>query len=184
MKKTISKFILFLKGWKVAGDIPKDISKCIIIAAPHTSNWDFVIGRAFGYLLSMNAKYLGKSQLFTPLYGWFFRLTGGIPVDRTKHNNLVSFSMDLFNKSKKLIITLSPEGTRQRVDKWKLGFYHIAVGAKIPIVISFLDYKEKKVGIGKVIYPSGNIKKDMQIIQDFYKTITPKYPELYNPVIF
>ena len=105
-------------------------------------------------------------------------------MDRTKHNNLVSFSMDLFNKSKKLIITLSPEGTRQRVDKWKLGIYHIAVGAKIPIIISFLDYKEKKVGIGKVIYPSGNIKKDMQIIQDFYKTITPKYPELYNPVIF
>ena len=184
MKGRIAQFILRLQGWRVVGDVPAEISKYVIIAAPHTSNWDFVIGRAFGYTLGMEAKYLAKSQLFKPPYGWFFRWTGGISVDRAKHNSLVDFTIDLFNRSEQLIVGLTPEGTRTKVDKWKLGFYHIAVGAKLPIVLSFMDYKRKEAGVGKIVYPSGDLEKDLQIIEDFYKTINPKNPDLYNPKIY
>ena len=183
MKKAIAKFILWLQGWRVVGDIPSDIPKYVILVAPHTSNWDFVIGRAFGYTLGIEAKYLGKSQLFKPPYGWFFRWMGGIPVDRTQHNSLVDFTIDLFNRSEQLIVGLAPEGTRKKVDRWKQGFYYIAVGANIPIVLSYMDYKKKEAGVGKIIYPSGELEKDLQIIEDFYKTINPKIPELYNPKI-
>lgn len=183
MKKRVAQLILWLKGWKVVGD-PPSFPKYVILAAPHTSNWDFVIGRAFGYTLGIEAKFLGKSQLFRPPYGWFFRWMGGIPVDRTKHNSLVEFTIDLFNRSQYLAVGLAPEGTRQRVERWKQGFYHIAAGANVPIVLSFMDYKRKEAGVGKVIFPSGDIEKDMLDIESFYKTVVPKKPELYNQKIF
>jgi 1-acyl-sn-glycerol-3-phosphate acyltransferase len=90
-------------------------------------------------------------------------------VDRAKHNSLVDFTIDLFNRSEQLIVGLTPEGTRKKVDKWKLGFYHIAVGAKLPIILSFMDYTRKEAGVGKILYPSGDLLKDLQIIEDFYK---------------
>ncbi len=183
MRKLLASFILWLQGWKVVGEIPQ-IKKYVIIAAPHTSNWDFVIGRSFGYMLGIEAKYLGKSQLFKPPFGWFFRLTGGIPVDRTKHNSLVTFTIDLFNQSKELVVGITPEGTRTRVEKWKQGFYHIAEGANVPILLSFMDYKRKEAGVGKIIYPSGDIEKDMSIIEEFYKGVSAKIPEHYNPKIY
>lgn len=183
MKKLISKFVLWIMGWKVMGEIPR-ISKYVIVAAPHTSNWDFVIGRAFGYLLGIEAKFLGKSQLFKFPYGWLFRIMGGIPVDRTKHNSLVDFTIDLFHNSEALVLGLAPEGTRKSVSKWKHGFYYIALGAKVPIVLAFMDYKKKQAGIGKIIYPSGNIKEDFELIETFYQSITPRYPHHYNPKIF
>lgn len=183
MKEVISKLVLWLKGWKVVGEIPK-IKKYVIIAAPHTSNWDFVIGRCFGYMLGIKVKYLAKSQLFKPAFGWFFTCTGGIPVDRTKHNSLVAFTTELFIQSKELVVGIAPEGTRKRVEKWKQGFYHIAIGANVPIVLSFMDYKRKEAGVGKILYPSGNIEKDMSIIEEFYRGVNPKNPEYYNPKIY
>ena len=111
MKKAISYAILKIMGWKIVGDIPS-VKKYVIILAPHTSNWDFIIGRCFGYILGIEAKFLGKSQLFKFPYGWIFTLMGGIPVDRTKHNNLVSFAIDLFNNREELVLGLAPEGSR------------------------------------------------------------------------
>ncbi len=183
MKKLIATFILWLQGWKVVGEMPQ-IKKYVIIVAPHTSNWDFVIGRSFGYMLGIESKYLGKSQLFKPPFGWFFKFTGGIPVDRSKHNSLVAFTIDLFNKNKELVIGIAPEGTRKRVDKWKQGFYHIAIGANVPIVLSFMDYKRKEAGVLKILHPSGDIEKDMSIIEEFYKDFNPKKPDYYNPKIY
>lgn len=183
MKKRVAQFLLWLKGWKAVGE-PPSFPKYVIVAAPHTSNWDFFIGRAFGYTLGIEAKFLAKSQLFRPPYGWLFRWMGGIPVDRTKHNSLVEFTIDLFHRSERLAVGLAPEGTRQRVDKWKQGFYHIALGANVPIVLSFMDYERRAAGIGKVLYPSGNLEKDMLEIESFYKTVVPKKPELYNQKIF
>lgn len=183
MKKLVSRLILKLMGWKVVGDIPAE-KKYVIIVSPHTSNWDFIIGRCFGYMLEIEAKYLGKSQLFRFPYGWLFRWLGGIPVDRKKHNNLVAYAIDLFNSSQELVLGLAPEGSRSKVDKWKLGFYHIAVGANIPIALAFLDYQSKEAGVKKMFYPSGDMSKDLQQIEDFYKKVTPKYPEKYNPKIF
>jgi len=182
MKKLISRGVLKLMGWKVIGNIPT-AKKYIIIVAPHTSNWDFVVGRCFGYLLEIKAKFFGKSQLFRFPFGWLFRLMGGIPVDRAKHNNLVSFAIDLFNVSDELVIGLAPEGSRSSVEAWKLGFYHIAVGANIPIAVSFLDYQKKEAGIGFMFKPSGNLSQDLKKIEAFYQTISPKYSEKYNPKI-
>ncbi|MGB1931828.1 MAG: lysophospholipid acyltransferase family protein [Flavobacteriales bacterium] len=183
MKKIVSKLILYVMGWKVVSDIPTQ-KKYVIIVSPHTSNWDFIIGRCFGYMLEIEAKYLGKSQLFRFPYGWIFRLLGGIPVDRSKHNNLVAYAVDLFKSSNELVLGLAPEGSRSRVEKWKLGFYHIAVGANIPIALAYLDYAKKEAGIGEMFLPSGEIQKDLQKIEDFYKGISPKYSEKYNSKIF
>ena len=183
MKKIVSKLILHIMGWKVVSDIPT-LKKYVIIVAPHTSNWDFIIGRCFGYMLEIEAKYLGKSQLFRFPYGWIFRMLGGISVDRSKHNNLVAYAIDLFKTSEKLVIGLAPEGSRSRVEKWKLGFYHIALGAKIPIALAYFDYAKKEAGILEMFYPSGEIHKDLQIIEDFYKNISPKYSDKYNSKIF
>ena len=108
MKKIVSKLILYVMGWKVVSDIPTQ-KKYVIIVSPHTSNWDFIIGRCFGYMLEIEAKYLGKSQLFRFPYGWIFRLLGGIPVDRSKHNNLVAYAIDLFKSSEGLVLGLAPE---------------------------------------------------------------------------
>lgn len=183
MKKIIAIFILRIQGWKIIGEIPK-LSKYIIISAPHTSNWDFVIGRAFGYVLGIKAKYLAKHELFRFPYGWFFRLTGGIPVERDKNNNLVNFTTLLFQNTNELVVAIAPEGSRKRVKKWKQGFYHISIAANVPIVLSFMDYKRKEAGVGKILYPSGDIEKDMLIIQEFYKNINPKIPEYYNSKIY
>ena len=183
MKKLVSKLILYMLGWKVVSDIPT-LKKYVIIVSPHTSNWDFIIGRCFGYMLEIEAKYLGKSQLFRFPYGWIFRLLGGIPVDRSKHNNLVAYAIDLFKSSEELVLGLAPEGSRSRVEKWKLGFYHIAVGANIPIALAYLDYAKKEAGIGEMFLPSGEIQKDLQKIEDFYKGISPKNSEKYNSKIF
>ena len=130
-------------GWKVVSDIPNH-KKYVIIVSPHTSNWDFIIGRCFGYMLELEAKYLGKSQLFRFPYGWIFRLLGGIPVDRSKHNNLVAYAVDLFKSSDQLVLGLAPEGSRssRKMETW---FYHIAVGANIPIALAYLDYAKKLV---------------------------------------
>ena len=170
-------------GWKVVGDIPTQ-KKYVIIVSPHTSNWDFIIGRCFGYMLEIEAKYLGKSQLFRFPYGWIFRWLGGIPVDRSKHNNLVAYAIDLFNSSEELVLGLAPEGSRSRVDSWKLGFYHIAAGANIPIALGFLDYQKREAGIGEMFYTSGDLQKDLQKIENFYKKITPRHKEKYNSKIF
>ena len=183
MKKLVSRLILNLLGWKVVSDIPTQ-KKYVIIVSPHTSNWDFIIGRCFGYMLEIEAKYLGKSQLFRFPYGLIFRLLGGIPVDRSKHNNLVAYAIHLFKSYEELVLGLAPEGSRSRVEKWKLGFYHIAVGANIPIALAYLDYAKKEAGIGEMFLPSGDMEKDLQKIEGFYKGISPKYSEKYNSKIF
>lgn len=183
MKKLVSRLILNLLGWKVVSDIPTQ-KKYVIIVSPHTSNWDFIIGRCFGYMLEIEAKYLGKSQLFRFPYGWIFRLLGGISVDRSKHNNLVAYAIHLFKSYEELVLGLAPEGSRSRVEKWKLGFYHIAVGANIPIALAYLDYAKKEAGIGEMFLPSGDMEKDLQKIEGFYKGISPKYSKKYNSKIF
>ena len=183
MKKAISQIILKLLGWKIIGDIPSD-KKYVIILAPHTSNWDFIIGRCFGYILGIEAKFLGKSQLFKFPYGWIFTKMGGIAVDRSKHNNLVSFAVDLFSTRDELVLGIAPEGSRSKVDSWKLGFYHIAVGANIPIAIAFLDYLTKEAGVKMMFKPKGELENDLSKIEEIYKNVHPKHPEKYNPKIF
>jgi 1-acyl-sn-glycerol-3-phosphate acyltransferase len=169
------------KGWRVGGTIPSDIKKCIVIAAPHTSSWDFVYALGTYAVLGLPVNYVAKKELFKfPLKG-IFKATGGIPVDRSKHQNFVDVIIQKINESDRLYLMMAAEGTRKRVDKWKSGFYHAAMGAGVPILLGYLDYKNKVAGFGQVIYPTGNKEHDMSKIRQFYSNITGKNPELFNP---
>lgn len=180
MMKWIAMIIFRLLGWQTSGGLPPEIKKCVIVAAPHTSNHDFGLARTACYLMNVRIKYLIKKDwMFFPL-GLFFKATGAFAVDRTKSNNLVNHIVDLFNKSEEMRILISPEGTRQSVKKWRTGFYYAALGANVPIVLSYLDYKEKIACIGPILYPTGDFVKDMQPVKEFYKNITPKHPLNYN----
>jgi 1-acyl-sn-glycerol-3-phosphate acyltransferase len=166
---------MFLKsmGWRVEGEIP-DIKKFVIIAAPHTSNWDFPITLAVAFTMRMKIYWMGKAAIFRWPFAAAFRWLGGIPIDRSKTNNVVEQSIQSFRELEKLIMLVPPEGTRKKVSYWKTGFYHIAQGANVPIVLGFLDYRRKIGGIGPTFHPTGQIERDMQTIKAFYDSITGK----------
>lgn len=182
MRKIFSRIVFALIGWKVVGtfDYPK---KCVVIAAPHTSNWDFLIGRCYGYISGVKLKYLIKSSYFIPIIGAFFKWNGGVPVYRDSKNNLVEQLVEKFNSSDDFILGIAPEGTRSRVKKWKTGFYHIAHKAKVPILLVAMDFRNKRIGVIDSLIPTGDINQDMIFIQDQFKNIEGKIPENYNPII-
>ncbi|WP_299978802.1 lysophospholipid acyltransferase family protein [Desulfobacula sp.] len=169
-------FSLFIMGWKAKGKIP-DIKKFVLIAAPHSSNWDFVFFLLIVFKFKIPTHWMGKHTMFKWPFKWLLKRLGGIPIDRSGKGNVVLSMIKAFEKSKQLIITIAPSGTREKVTKWKTGFYHIAYQAKIPIVLGFIDYKQKTIGIGPVFIPSGNIDEDMTSIKAFYAQFSGKYPE-------
>lgn len=176
--------LIFLKmlGWHVEGEIP-DIKKFVIIAAPHTSNWDFPISLAVAFALKIKIYWMGKAAIFRWPFGAACRWLGGIPIDRSRSHNVIEQCIQAFNERDKLIMVIPPEGTRKKVSSWKTGFYHIARGANVPIVLGFLDYRHKKGGIGPIFYPTGRIESDMKEIKAFYATITGKHQHLFSNVI-
>lgn len=174
--KWFSKGYLKLFGWKVEGSVPENI-KCVMIAAPHTSNWDFPITMFLSMALGAKVYWMGKDKLFKKPFGPIMRWFGGIAVDRSKANNVVSQMVEVFGSHDELIVIIPPEGTRGHVTYWKTGFYHIAHGAQVPILCGFVDYARKAGGIGPTIYTTGDIEADMQTIQAFYVTVKGKYPE-------
>ncbi|MBO0724601.1 MAG: lysophospholipid acyltransferase family protein [Blastocatellia bacterium] len=163
-------------GWRLEGRLP-DVDKLVVIAAPHTSNWDFPILVSLAFGLRAKASWLGKHSLFRWPLGFLSRWMGGIPVYRSASHNLVAQSVEMFRKSEKLILAVPPEGTRGKVNHWKTGFYYIALGAETPIAMGFIDYKRKAVGVGPTLYPTGDIEADMEIIRNFYVNVTAKYPD-------
>lgn len=172
--------ILKLAGWKIVGKIPQDVKKCVIIAAPHTSNWDFVIGRLAYWSLGVPVKFLIKKEAFNHPLGSLVKKMGGIPVDRKKSTNLVDQVAALFQEYEILNVIVTPEGTRKLVHNWKRGYYYIALKAEVPLVLGFADYNKKEAGFGPVFHPSGDYDKDIIEIEDFYKKLTAKYPEQFN----
>ncbi len=180
--KYLSKFILnTLLGWKIVGGYPKDLKKFIIMGAPHTTNMDFVLGALMKFSLELPINFIGKKSLFKPPYGFIFKALGGIPVDRSKSDNMVQAIIDVFNEREEFILAISPEGTRQKTDKWKTGFYYIAKGANIPIVMNTFDFGNKEYIISKPYYLTGNKEKDFNFFYNYYKDIKGKFPEKYNP---
>lgn len=176
--RAISKFILRLMGWKSVGAFPNDLKKYVVIVAPHTSGWDFVIGLLFRKALHLeHAKYLGKHQLFKPPFGFFFRWLGGYPVDRTSSHNLVDQVVKIFNDHDEFALALSPEGTRKRVEKLKTGFYNIARKAGVPIIMVAFDYKHKRAIISPPFFVTNNEQADFEEILDFFRPIKGRYPE-------
>lgn len=178
--RALSRYLLSLAGWKIKGSIPSDVRKCVILAAPHTSNWDFVIGRLAYFVLGVPVKFLIKKESFKGPMGWILKKMGGIPVDRGRSNNLVEQIARLFTKEETLNVVITPEGTRKLVKEWKKGYYYIALKANIPIVMGFLDYKQKEAGFGPILYPTGNYEADFEQIKAFYQHKTARYPEKFN----
>lgn len=166
----LAKIIMRLVGWRIEGQLP-DIPKFVLIGAPHTSNWDFLLFLGLIFTLRANVHFMGKAELFRWPIGWFFRFCGGIPVERKKSNGLVEQMVKVSNESEKFILTIAPEGTRHQVVEWKRGFYHIAKSAGIPIVMAVVDGRHKAVRIGQVFHPTEDIEADMKAIQGFFAGI-------------
>ena len=179
MLKKIYQFWFKKNGWSIKGDFHPLPDKFILIAAPHTANFDFILGVMARSLLGLHStKFLGKSQLFKWPYGFIFRAMGGQPVVRTKDNNLVDAVTGMFNSREKFSIALAPEGTRSKVKRLKTGFYHIARKAKVPIYPVGFDFSTKTIIIREPLYPTDNIKEDFRLLISFYANIKGKYPEL------
>ncbi|NNE63205.1 MAG: acyltransferase [Gammaproteobacteria bacterium] len=151
-------------------DKPPEMAKYVVIAAPHTSNWDFPIFLAAAGHLRINVSFLGKHSLFEGTFGWLFYWLGGIPVNRTGNaaSEIVDQVVQAFRQSDNLILGIAPEGTRSRVDKWKTGFYRIAVAAEVPIVPAYVDSKTKTIGFGEIFIPTGDMQADITVLQNFY----------------
>lgn len=157
-----------------------EIKKAVIIVAPHTSLFDFFLGRFGFWYLGVNSKMLVKKEAFCWPWGKLLFKVGGIPVNRGKSTRLTEEVTTLFQENDSIYITITPEGTRHLVKSWKRGFYYIANSAKVPIIFGTLDYENKVGGMLEVFYPSGNFEKDLPIIQSFYKGIDGKHPEKSN----
>jgi 1-acyl-sn-glycerol-3-phosphate acyltransferase len=173
----ISKLYWKLFGWKIVGALPKDIKKMLLVVAPHTSWKDLLLGFAVRHELKIHhAKFLGKKELFEGFFGGFLRNLGGIPVDRAAKLGIVEQVVRYFDENEEFIVGLSPEGTRNRVDKLKTGFYHIAKNAKIPMVMVGFDYKNTQVIVGEPIYTTESEEADLKKIIAFFATIEGANP--------
>jgi 1-acyl-sn-glycerol-3-phosphate acyltransferase len=164
-------------GWRVEGQLP-DLPKFVVIGAPHTSNWDFVLLLALAFALKANPRYMGKAELFRGPFTSFFRWCGGIPVDRSKSTGLVEQTVQVMNESEQFILVITPEGTRSKVRSWKSGFYHIAKQAGVPLVFGFIDAPRKTIGIGPTFTPTNSMDQDMKAIQAFYANMVGVNPGL------
>jgi 1-acyl-sn-glycerol-3-phosphate acyltransferase len=179
--RMMSLFLLKITGWRRVGRTP-DLPRYVMIGAHHTSNWDAPIAIAMVFAFRLKAYWLGKHTAFRWPFRGVLQWLGGIPIDRTKSADVVAQMIEELKKRAELVLLLAPEGTRKKVTHWKTGFYHIARGAKVPIVLSFLDYARKEGGLGPVFHPTGNFEADMAAIMEFYATVTGKHPERMGTV--
>ena len=168
------------QGWEVIGTVP-EARKFVLIAAPHTSNWDFPHFIGAMHRLGLTASFMGKKQLFRWPFERMMRDLGGIPVDRASSQNYVEQMIAEFARRTDFALTIAPEGTRNKVRQWKSGFYHIAMGANVPLVLGMMDYARKVVGLGPTITPTGDYNADMVQVLDYYSQCTPKHPDRGNP---
>lgn len=173
-----------IKGWTFEKDPLKDLDRFVLVAAPHTSNWDFIYAIAAFDMMHIPVRFTIKKEWLKFPFRKLMLSLGAIPVDRERgpdgkplKGGTVKAMAKLFQQHEKLIVLVTPEGTRSPVTRWKTGFYYVAVEANVPIVLGYLDYQEKRAVIKKVLYPSGKFTEDMREIMDFYSNVTPKFPE-------
>lgn len=176
-----------LKGWKYDPNLPAEVHRCVMIAAPHTSNWDFIFMAGGFEMLGINIRFTVKQELRKlPVVGWMLSKFGAIWIDRspkqgsTERPSMVEIMTELFESHEKLTLVVTPEGTRSLRNQWKMGFYHVAKNAGVPICLGYLDYKTKTAGVGSVIWPSGDMEADLSDITAFYKDIAPKHPAKFS----
>lgn len=177
---------LKLMGWETDDQWPENLSQCVMIAAPHTSNWDALYARLALKVLGVNVRITIKDSYMKFPLGPFVRAMGGIGIDRRPKQageprpSMVQVMTDLFKHHPELVMLVTPEGTRARQEQWKTGFYYVAVNAGVPIALAYMDYEQKKAGVGKIIHPTGNFEEDMAEIMDFYAGIQAKYPQDFS----
>jgi 1-acyl-sn-glycerol-3-phosphate acyltransferase len=177
----IARFILWLGGWKVSAKIPQNIKKAVMIAAPHTSNWDLVWARAAFYILRIPVRYTVKKELLKGPLKWVLNAFGAIGIDRSHKNgkkqSMTEAMIQLFKDRDELVVLVTPEGTRSYQPEWKTGFYRVAEGANVPILCGYLDYENKIAGVGPKFEANGNMSETIEQIKEFYRPIKGKYPE-------
>jgi 1-acyl-sn-glycerol-3-phosphate acyltransferase len=175
--KYFARFILKLFGWKIDQHAPVGVNKCVVVVGPHTSNWDFILGRLAFYMYGIKPKILIKKELFFPPMGWILKLMGGIPVNRKKNNNITDMAVKLFNEHEVMYMVFTPEGTRKYNPNWKKGFYYIALKANVPIYICYMDYERKIGGFHSPYYPTGDVEKDIAYIKSVMGQYKGRFPE-------
>ena len=175
----LGRFMMGIRGWRVEGAFP-DIPRMVLIVAPHTSNWDFLTGIRVKLAMRMGARFVGKHTLFRWPLGVFMRWLGGVPVDRTAAAGFVEETARVVRESERMTLVIAPEGTRRFTDKWKSGFYRIAMAAGVPILLAGFDYPRKVVFFGPLIEPSGDYERDLERIQAHFNAGMALKPENYT----
>jgi 1-acyl-sn-glycerol-3-phosphate acyltransferase len=180
-----ARFLLWISGWRVVGDLPP-LSKYVIIIAPHTSHWDTILFSAGACALRLKGHFMVKHTAFWGPSGWLLRRFGGIPVNREEKNgaSLVDQAIAAFREREHVVLVLAPEGTRARQEEWRSGFYRIAEGANVPVQLVYADFKKKEVGAGPLVEVTGDVDRDLEIIRDFYAQVEARHPERFSPVQF
>ncbi len=175
----LSKLILRIFGWKVEITTP-DYPKCLICVAPHTSNWDFILGELAYRSIGRKAGFLMKEQWFRWPLGYIFRSMGGIPVNKQRGSSLTDVIVDKYRNSDKLVLAITPEGTRSRTSNWRHGFLHIARQANVPLLLGAIDYKKKYIEIKTEFTPTSDVESDLAAVKRFYSKFNAKYPEKFS----
>lgn len=181
MRQRIAAGLLRGLGWKIEGIAPRS-RKVVVLAAPHTSNWDLPYMLAVAWAFGIRPRFMMKHSVFVGPAGWLFRRLGGIAVERHRRGGVVKQMVDAFEAADELALVIPPEGTRRRVDVWKSGFYHIAREARVPLLLSYLDFSRKVTGLGPEFLPSGDIRADMDVIRDFYADKVGLCPEAFGEI--
>lgn len=175
----ISGAFLKLGRWTIEGDWPA-FEKVVLVAAPHTSNWDGIYMLAAAGYYRVRLRWMGKKSLTQGPFGFLIRWLGCVPIDRAASNDVVQAMAAAFAAEERMVLAIPPEGTRSAVKEWKSGFYHIAVAANVPIVLSVLDYGKRKVRLAAVVFPSGDYDSDLAVIKSYYADATGKYPDKFT----
>jgi 1-acyl-sn-glycerol-3-phosphate acyltransferase len=182
MRRAIGRGLLRLLGWRAVGAFPAGCERCVMLAAPHTSNWDLPLMLAFAMAFELRVAWMGKDSLFQGLFGRLMYAVGGIPVRRGARENLVEQMAARFHERPYLLLLIAPEGTRARAPHWKSGFYWIARRAQVPIVPAFLDYETRTAGFGPPLVPSDSLRADMDALRDVYAGKRGLYRDGFGPV--
>lgn len=176
--KSLSKLFFKITGWRLEGNLTPEMRRCVMIAAPHTSNWDFIYARAAFYLMEAPIRFTIKKEFMAFPFGPLLKSMGALPIDRSRNTKMVDAMIRLFKETPgDMCVMVTPEGTRKYQPRWRRGFYYVALGAGVPIVLGYLDYAKKEAGVGPVFHPTGDVEADIEAIKAFYRTKTAKYPE-------
>ena len=186
LSQTLAQKTLKSLGWTFNNQMPADLQQCVMIAAPHTSNWDSLYTKLAFIVMDIPVKITIKDSYTKSPFGGLIRALGGVGIDRSPRQageerpSMVQAMADLFKTNPRMVMLVTPEGTRSRQPEWKSGFYHVAVAAGVPIALAYLDYAKKEAGVGKIVYPSGDMAKDLAEIMAFYAPIQGKHPENFS----